>query len=86
MLVISREKREGLFVLDKAGKLVGLVKAGHRNGGRVRIGLHFPKEMFVIRAELTEHVGKTFDELLEIPFGTIVKVLPRPAREKQPTV
>ncbi|TXH42495.1 MAG: carbon storage regulator [Desulfurellales bacterium] len=81
MLVISRRKSECLFVLDKQGKLFGTIKAMPRTGDHVRIGINIPKEFPIVRPELTDHGTLDIEEQINLPIGTPIRLLPRPARE-----
>jgi sRNA-binding carbon storage regulator CsrA len=82
MLVISRKKNESIVLCkeDSAGQLTLLafvILVESYGAKRVRIGMHYNKDIKIFRLELTEFSEMPIEKLTALPIGTPVKLKER---------
>lgn len=82
MLVMSRKRSEVVVLCEKdTMKLVGTVCLVDGRNEKARIGFHFGDNIRIFRTELTTLKGMSFEEIIHVPIGTKIVLLP--SRDEQ---
>ena len=58
MLVLSRTEREKIVLHGPDGAILGIISVEEIRGMKVRLGFEFPKEISILRSEVTPTQGQ----------------------------
>lgn len=73
MIIVKRKPNETAVLLNReTSQLVAVIANVTKKGGYQRVGFHIPRDVVMMRTELTSLAGLDLSELLNVPFGTKV--------------